>query len=75
MSDKPEKMEKKPAPAEPKRHSPASQYTPDQLAEGCKALGASRELVTAALKRSGRSAFTLREAQELVDKFKTQEVK
>lgn len=68
----PNKKEPVPAPA---GKAPESVYTLEQLTRDHKALGASREIVSVALKKSGKTSFTFSEAQEQVNKFKNREVK
>jgi len=68
----PNKKEPVPAPA---KKPAGSIYSLGQLVREHKALGASREIVAVALKKTGKPSFTISEARGLVNKFKNQEVK
>lgn len=52
-----------------------SSYTAAELARAHKTLGASYEIVAVALKQAGKERATFTEAKEIVDRFKTREVK
>lgn len=49
-------------------------YTLAQLVQGYRSLGAPRELVSVALKLTGKKSFTLAQAREIVNKFRNKEV-
>lgn len=55
--------------------TPESVYTADELAKNHKAFNTSYEIVTIALRMAGKTAATFSEAQKIIDKFKTKEVK
>lgn len=52
-----------------------SVYSAEELARNHKALGTSYEIVTVALRRAGKAAATFTEAQSIIDKFRSKEVK
>lgn len=52
-----------------------SVYTAEELAKNHKAFGTSYEIVAVALLKAGKTAATFSEAQKIIDKFKTKEVK
>ncbi len=52
-----------------------STYTAAELAKAHKTLGASYEIVVVALKQAGKARATVSEAKEIVERFKTREVK
>lgn len=53
----------------------ASVYTAEELAKNHKVFNASYEIVTVALRKAGKKEATIAEAQKIIDKFKTKEVK
>lgn len=67
----------KPVKEEPKVKPivPESTYSAAELTRAHKTLGASYEIVAVALKQAGKERATFTEAQEIVDRFKTREVK
>lgn len=52
-----------------------SVYTAAELAENYKAFKTSREIVEVALRMAGKKSATFTEAKEIIEKFKTKEVK
>ena len=52
-----------------------SVYTAEELAKNHNAFNTSYEIVTIALRLAGKTAATFAEAQKIIDKFKTKEVK
>lgn len=52
-----------------------SVYTAEYLAENHKAFHASREIVVVALRLAGKKTATFSEANDIIQKFKTKEVK
>ena len=60
-----------------KQETPAEAcfYTAAYLAENHKAFDASKEIVVVALQLAGKETATFEEAKEIIDKFKTKEVK
>lgn len=52
-----------------------STYAAEELARAHKTFGASYAIVATALKIAGKERATIKEAQEIVEKFKNQEVK
>lgn len=52
-----------------------STYSAAELARAHKTLGASYEIVAVALKQAGKERATFTEAKEIVNRFKTREVK
>lgn len=52
-----------------------SVYTADYLAENHKAFKTSREIVVVALRLAGKKTATFSEAKDIIEKFKTKEVK
>lgn len=52
-----------------------STYSVDELARAHKSLGTSYEIVKVALKQAGKDRATISEAKEIVERFKTREVK
>lgn len=52
-----------------------SVYSAEELAKNHKVFNASYEIVTIALRQAGKKAATVSEAQKIIDKFKTKEVK
>lgn len=52
-----------------------SVYSAEELAKNHKLFNASYEIVTIALRQAGKKAATVSEAQKIIDKFKTKEVK
>lgn len=52
-----------------------SVYAAEELAKNHKAFGTSYEIVATALRLAGKKAATVAEAQKIIDKFKTKEVK
>ena len=72
----------KPKPAEPVNEAPKapvrvneSHYTVKELANNHKAFKTSYEIVTVALRLAGKKEATFSEAKEIINKFKTKEVK
>ncbi len=57
------------------KNPPESIYGVEQLIASAAALNAPREIVAVALRRGGKTHYTLKEAQDLVDKLKNKEVK
>lgn len=55
--------------------TPESVYTADDLAANHKAFKAPREIVVVALRLAGKKTATFAEAKDIIDKFKTKEVK
>lgn len=55
--------------------SKGSVYTIAELVQNHKAFGASYEIVSVALRLAGKSTYTSAEAQTIIDKFRTKEVK
>lgn len=55
--------------------TPESVYTSEELAKNHKAFGTSYEIVAVALRQAGKKAATFSEAQKIIDKFKSKEVK
>lgn len=51
-----------------------SVYTTEEIIDGYKAFGAAKEIVTVAMKLSGRTSATFDEAKKIVDSFKNKEV-
>lgn len=51
-----------------------SVYTVRELADNYRAFGASKEIVTVALRLAGQGAFTFSEAKKIVEKFSSKEV-
>lgn len=71
-----EAKEKAGVKAEVKAAQPTeSTYTAAELAKAHKTLGASYEIVVVALKQAGITRATVSEAKEIVERFKTREVK
>ena len=52
-----------------------SVYTAEELAASHKAFKTSREIVEIALRLAGKKTATFTEAKEIIDKFRTKEVK
>ncbi len=52
-----------------------SVYTAEELANNHKAFNTSYEIVTVALRLAGKKAATFTEAEKIIEKFKTKEVK
>lgn len=52
-----------------------STYSVDELARAHKSLGTSYEIVKVALRQAGKDRATITEAKEIVERFKTREVK
>lgn len=52
-----------------------SVYSAEELAKNHKAFGTSYEIVVIALRQAGKEAATFTEAQKIIEKFKTKEVK
>lgn len=52
-----------------------SVYTAAELADSHKAFGVNREIVVVALRLAGKKTATFAEAQKIIEKFKTKEVK
>lgn len=63
-----EPVAKRPAPAE-------SVYTAAELADNYRKFNTFREVVIVALRKAGKETATLAEAKEIIEKFKTKEVK
>lgn len=55
--------------------TPESVYTAEDLANNHKAFGTSYEIVAVALRQAGKKAATFTEAQKIIDKFRSKEVK
>lgn len=53
----------------------ASVYTAEELADNHRVFGTSREIVVVALRQAGKKTATEAEAKNIIDKFKTKEVK
>ena len=52
-----------------------SVYTAEELANNHMAFNTSYEIVSVALRQAGKKEFTFTEAQKIIEKFKTKEVK
>lgn len=52
-----------------------SVYSAEELAKNYKVFGTSYEIVAVALRLAGKTAATVTEAQKIIDKFKSKEVK
>lgn len=50
-------------------------YTAAELADNHKAFQTSKEIVVVALRLAGKKTATFQEAKDIIDKFKTKEVK
>lgn len=55
--------------------TPESIYTAEDLAKNHKSFGTSYEIVAVALRQAGKKAATFSEAQKIIDKFRSKEVK
>lgn len=51
-----------------------SVYTARELADNYRAFGASKEIVTVALRLAGKETATFSEARKIIEKFSTKEV-
>ena len=63
------------APAKAKKPVVESVYTATELANNHKFFKTSREIVVVALRLAGKNTATFAEANEIIEKFKTKEVK
>lgn len=69
--------EAKPEATKEKKHEAKieSVYTAKELAQAYKIFDTSYEIVATALKMAGKEAATVKEAKDIIEKFKTKEVK
>lgn len=58
-----------------KAASTESVYTASELAENHKLFGVNREIVVIALRKAGKKSASFTEAKDIIDKFKSKEVK
>ena len=56
------------------KHEPESVYSAQELAANHKAFGASKEIVTVALRLAGKDTFTFPEARRIVEAFSRKEI-
>lgn len=54
---------------------PECVYTTAELAANNKMFGTSRAIVVVAMKKAGKTSATIKEAKEIIEKFKNKEVK
>ncbi len=59
----------------PEKQEYVSKYTISELAEAAHAFGTDKIIVFAALKKAGQESYTMEEAEKIITKFKTKEVK
>lgn len=67
--------EKAKAPAVVSARVNESVYTAEELVANYKVFNTSREIVEVALRQAGKKSATYKEAKEIINKFKTKEVK